>query len=225
IEVPAEFAAHDPGTDAAGERAESVAAPVGALRAGGGHEVRVGTASWTDPTMTAAGVFYPAEAKSAEDRLRFYASRFPVVEVDASYYAIPAVETAQLWVDRTPPGFLFDVKAHALMTGQPSEVKRLPKAIREELPEALAGKARIYGKDLPPELYDEVWSSFRRAIEPLREAGRLGAVFLQFPRWVFPSNESRELILDARRRLEVEVAAGFRNETWFNEKNAGRTLR
>ena len=220
----AEIAAHDPGPEAARERADRLAPAAEPIRVGG-NEVRLGTASWTDPTMTAAGVFYPPEAKTAEDRLRFYAGQFPVVEVDASYYAIPARETAELWVERTPAHFRFDVKAHALMTGQPSEVKRLPKAIREELPEELAAKARIYGKDLPPELYDEVWSSFGRAIEPLREAGRLGAVFLQFPRWVFPSNENRELILDARRRLGVEVAAEFRNASWFNEKNAERTLR
>ncbi|HEY8740613.1 MAG TPA: DUF72 domain-containing protein [Candidatus Dormibacteraeota bacterium] len=219
-----EFAAHDPGTDSAGIRAAALETTPATIRTGGG-EVRVGTASWTDPTMTAAGVFYPPEARNAEDRLRYYATQFPVVEVDASYYAIPAPETARLWVERTPTGFVFDIKAHALMTGQPSEVKRLPKAIREALPEELAAKARIYGKDLPAELYDEVWAGFGRAIEPLREAGRLGAVFLQFPRWVFPSNQNRELILDARRKLGVEVAAEFRNASWFNEKNAERTLR
>ena len=187
--------------------------------------MRVGTASWTDPTMTAAGVFYPPDARSAEDRLRFYAQQFPVVEVDASYYAIPAAGTAQLWVERTPPGFVFDIKAHALMTGQPSEVRRLPKPVRDELPASLAAKARIYGRELPPELQDEVWAGFGRAIEPLRKAGKLGAVLLQFPRWVFPSNESREAILEARRRLGAEVAAEFRHASWFNEKNAERTLR
>src|SRR6195256_1319056 len=185
-----DLAAHDPGTEVAGKRAgdlEPVASPI---HVSGGGEVRVGTASWTDPTMTAAGVFYPSEANPAEERLRYYASQFPIVEVDASYYAIPAAETARLWVERTPPGFLFDIKAHALMTGQPSEVKRLPKAIRESLPEELAAKPRVYGKALPAELYDEVWNPFGHAIEPLKEAGKLGAVFLQFPRWVFPSNES-----------------------------------
>ena len=225
MEQDAEIAAHDPGTDEAGARAAALEPTPDPIRVASDHEVRVGTASWTDPTMTAAGVFYPPEAKSAEERLRHYATRFPVVEVDASYYAIPAAETARLWVERTPAGFLFDIKAHALMTGQPAEVKRLPKPIREALPEELAGKVRIYGKDLPGELYDEVWNTFARAIEPLQEAGKLGAVFPQFPRWVFPSRESRELILDARRRLGVEVAAEFRNSSWFNEKNAERTLR
>jgi uncharacterized protein YecE (DUF72 family) len=224
-EQTADLAAHDPGVEVSAQRAAAVKPSPGPIRVSGGGEVRVGTASWTDPTMTAAGVFYPPEANTAEERLRYYASQFPLVEVDASYYAIPAAETARLWVERTPPDFVFDVKAHALMTGQPSEVKRLPKAIRESLPAEQAAKARIYGKDLPGELYDEVWATFSRAIEPLKEAGKLGAVFLQFPRWVFPSNESRELIVDARRRLGVEAAAEFRNASWFNEKNAERTLR
>jgi uncharacterized protein YecE (DUF72 family) len=223
-EQAADLAAHDPGVEVAALRAATIEPAPGPIPVPGGGEVRVGTASWTDPTMTASRVFYPPEANTAEERLRYYSSQFPVVEVDASYYAIPDAETAKLWVERTPPGFIFNIKAHALMTGQPSEVKRLPKAIRESLPADQAAKPRIYGKDLPAEVNDEVWASFSRAIEPLKESGKLGAVFLQFPRWVFPSNESRELILDARRRLGVEVAAEFRNASWFNQKNAERTL-
>ena len=84
--------------------------------------------------MTAPGVFYPRGADSAEERLRYYASRFRVVEVDSTYYALPSKRTAESWVERTPEGFVFDIKAHALMTGQPTELSRLPKAIKEELP-------------------------------------------------------------------------------------------
>jgi uncharacterized protein YecE (DUF72 family) len=162
---------------------------------------------------------------SADERLRYYSEQFPLVEVDATYYALPRREQAKLWVERTPEGFVFDIKAHALMTGQPTETKRLPKAIRDELPEELGAKTRIYGKDLPPELFDEAWKQFKEGIEPLREAGKLGAVFVQFPRWVFPSNESREQILDAKRRLDgIPLAVEFRHGSWFNEKNAERTL-
>ena len=99
--------------------------------------------------MTASGVFYPVGADNAEERLAYYASAFPVVEVDATYYALPAERTAQLWADRTPPDFTFDIKAHALMTGQGTETKRLPKAIREALPEELQAKTRIYAEGLP----------------------------------------------------------------------------
>jgi uncharacterized protein YecE (DUF72 family) len=218
--------AHDPGFDHAGTLAVPVAdAAAKPIHVGGGGEVRIGTASWTDPTMTAKGVFYPEGATTAEDRLRYYATRFPVVEVDATYYALPRAQQSELWVERTPEGFVMDVKAHALMTGQPSEVKRLPREIREALPEALKDKARIYGKDLPKELYDQVWATFKEGVEPLRQASKLGAVFLQFPRWVFPSHEARQRILDASARLgDIALTVEFRHGSWFNEKNADRTL-
>ncbi len=227
IETETRDRAHDPGPEEAARRA----APIDTLAAApieppGGGPIRVGTASWTDPTMTAPGVFYPAGADSAEERLIFYASRFPIVEVDATYYALPARRTAELWLERTPPDFTFDVKAHALMTGQPTEVKRLPKEIREELPPELHEKRRIYGKDLAPELYDAIWELFRDGIAPLHSAGKLGAVFLQFPRWVYPSNEAREAIADAKQRMgDVPIAVEFRHASWLNDKNAERTLR
>lgn len=216
---------HDPGW----EEAAALAAPIAdaaatPIRIDGG-EVRAGTASWTDPTMTAAGVFYPRDANSAEERLRFYAGKFSVVEVDATYYALPQKQMSQRWAERTPDHFVFDIKAYALMTGQPSETRRLPKSIREALPQELAGKSRIYAKDLPAELKDEVWSAFHHGIEPLAGAGKLGAVFLQFPRWVFPSNEARQHILEARERLRgYPIAVEFRHASWWNEKNAERTM-
>jgi uncharacterized protein YecE (DUF72 family) len=217
---------HDPGPELAGERGEEHAtAGRQPLRVADGT-VRIGTASWTDPTMTAAGVFYPPDASTAEDRLRYYADQFPIVEVDATYYALPNRRMGELWLERTPPEFTFDIKAHALMTGQPSEVKRLPKEIREELPLELVDRKRIYGKDLPAELYDAIWEQFLDALKPLHSAGKLGAIFLQYPRWFFPSNESRDAIVDARERLgDVGMAVEFRNGSWFNEKNAERTLR
>jgi uncharacterized protein YecE (DUF72 family) len=216
---------HDPGVEPAKKRSEEAGeAARSPLKLGKG-EARFGTASWTDPTMTAPGVFYPKGADSAEERLRYYASQFSVVEVDSTYYALPYKRVAETWVERTPKGFVFDVKAHALMTGQPTEVARLPKAIREELTSQLREKKRIYRKDLPAELLDAVYAQFREGIEPLLDAGKLGAIFVQFPKWVFPSNEARELILETRRRLDLPIAVEFRHGSWFNEKNAERTVR
>src|SRR4029079_7671676 len=218
---------NDPGSAVAAERVaalETVAAEP--LQVDHSGRVLVGTASWTDPTMTAAGVFYPSGADNAESRLQYYASTFPVVEVDATYYALPAERTSQLWVDRTPPDFTFDIKAHALMTGQGTETKRLPKAIREALPEDQQAKARIYAKDMPAELQDEVWRMFRDGLAPLAERNQLGSILLQYPKWVFPSNENRALIEEAAERLKVvTVAVEFRNGSWLNEKNVERTTR
>ncbi|MDQ3128410.1 MAG: DUF72 domain-containing protein [Chloroflexota bacterium] len=216
---------HDPGPDAASARVATLEQVAAVPIETAGSRVLVGTASWTDPTMTAAGVFYPKGADNAEERLAYYASSFPVVEVDATYYALPAERTAQLWAERTPPDFTFDIKAHALMTGQGTETRRLPKAIREALPAQLQEKTRIYAKDFPAELTDEVWRMFRSALAPLEERGQLGSILLQYPKWVFPSNENRASIEDAAARLKGwRVAVEFRNGSWLNDKNRDRTL-
>lgn len=73
--------------------------------------IRVGTASWTDPTLTKDSDWYPTRSMSAEGRLRYYASIFPVVEVDATYYHPPTRDLAALWIERTPQDFRFDIKA------------------------------------------------------------------------------------------------------------------
>lgn len=218
---------HDPGSDAAAERALTVErAAREPIVTRTGATIRVGTASWTDPTMTAPGVFYPRGADGAEERLTYYASTFPIVEIDATYYALPSARVAAAWVDRTPPDFVFDAKAHALMTGQPTETKRLPREIRTALPAELAARPRLYARDLPPELRDEIWRLYLAGLEPLRAAGQLGSVLLQFPKWFFPVGESRDVILEARERLgDIQSAVEFRSETWFNEKNRDRTLR
>jgi len=218
-------AAHDPGPDESAARGEAKAEAAREPLKIGKAQVRIGTASWTDPTMTAPGVFYPPDANTAEERLVYYANQFPIVEVDATYYALPARRTGELWLERTPPDFTFDIKAHALMTGQPSEVKRLPKDLREELPAEILDKRRVYARDLPDEIVDEIWERFVDGIAPLASSGKLGAVFLQYPRWFFPSNESRDEIVKARERLgDTPFAVELRHASWFNEKNAERTL-
>ena len=216
---------HDPGVEASRKRAEETGDVAHKpIRVGKG-EARFGTASWTDPTMTVPDVFYPKGISTAEERLRYYASQFSMVEVDATYYALPNKRTSESWVERTPRDFVFDIKAHALMTGQPTEAARLPKAIKEELPSELTEKKRIYRKDMPGELLDAVYTQFREALQPLIAADKLRAVFVQFPKWVFPSNEARELILETRQRLDLPIAVEFRHGSWFNEKNAERTIK
>ncbi len=53
-------------------------------------QILIGPVSWTDKTLVCCRRFYPKGCSSADDRLRFYASRFPLVEVDSSYYATPS---------------------------------------------------------------------------------------------------------------------------------------
>src|SRR5262249_61582145 len=116
--------------------------------------ILVGTASWTDKSLIDSGKFYPRDATSAEDRLRYYASEFPMVEVDSSYYAIPAPQTAQLWAERTPRNFTFNVKAFRALTGHQFQAKALPKDLQLAIG---AGAENLYYKDLPAELQTALW--------------------------------------------------------------------
>ena len=217
---------HDPGPGIATERAAAMSeAPTAALRTRSGHLVRIGTAGWTDPTLLPAGLFYPEGVDTPEARLRHYATRFPLVEIDSSYYGLPVRRNSALWAERTPDEFKFDIKAYALMTGHPSEVARFPKALREALPPSVASQKRVYPRDLPPDIYDEVWAIFRDAIDPLVSAGKLGSVLLQYPQWFVPNAAARNAILQARDRLEgVPYTIEFRNRKWFDPPLRERTL-
>jgi uncharacterized protein YecE (DUF72 family) len=221
LDAPGADARHDPGLAAARLRAGQL--PVRPAEAG--PRIRIGVAGWTDATLTAPGVFYPPGTVTAEDRLRYYAARFPMVEVDATYYALPTRGMAAAWAARTPPGFVFDVKAHGLMTGHAADVRRLPDWLRRDLPRALAGGGRVYGKDLPRELLDEVWRRFLAALDPLRAAGKLGGILLQFPRWFVPSRAAASALADARERLGGDIGAvEFRHRDWLTGRVAPRTL-
>lgn len=137
----------------------------------------VGTASWTDKTLIDCGRFYPPDCKTPEARLRYYASIFPLVEVDSSYYAIPTPMTAQQWALRTPDRFVFNVKAFRLFTGHFTETK----VMHKDLQQALGAGRKLYYKDVPEEIRAELWKRFAEALEPLRLAGKLGLVHFQFP--------------------------------------------
>ncbi|MBL7119441.1 MAG: DUF72 domain-containing protein [Dehalococcoidia bacterium] len=188
-------------------------------------EILIGTCSWTDPTLIQSGRFYPEWAKSAESRLKFYASQFPLVEVDSSYYALPGEKTSRLWVERTPERFTFDVKAFRLFTQHPTPAVALPKDIREALPASAREKARLYQRDMPADMTDELWSRFESALLPLDSAGKLGVVLFQFPPWFYPGDEQRHYILSCQERLpQYRIAVEFRHNSWVNDKNRERTM-
>ena len=183
--------------------------------------ILVGTASWTDKTLIASG-WYPASASDPEQRLRYYASRFPLVEVDATYYALPAEQTAAAWASRTPSGFTFNVKAFSLFTQHPTPVKALPLDLRSSVP---ADKSRVYLSGVDPAVVDQVWERFLAALEPLRSAGKLGAILLQFPPWFVIGRSRRDYILScAARAAPRRVCIEFRNKTWMSPENQEETL-
>src|ERR1043166_5864166 len=104
--------------------------------------IRVGICSWADPALIESGTFYPKKSMSAEARLRFYARHFDVVEVNASYYAIPDVLTVRRGAERPPRGFVFHVKAWSLMPGHPPRAQALPADLQALLPARARQSAR-----------------------------------------------------------------------------------
>jgi uncharacterized protein YecE (DUF72 family) len=206
-------------------------------------EILLGTAGWTDRSLIASG-WYPADANNPEKRLRFYARQFPLVEVDATYYALPAEQTARAWAERTPAGFTFNIKAFSLFTQHPTPVRALPADLREAAGQA--GKDRVYLKDVDPALAEQAWERFLAALEPLRAAGqdgagqpgagqpgpgqggagKLGAILLQFPPWFPISRANKDYILAcAQRAAPRRVCVEFRNHTWMTDDNQQETLR
>lgn len=187
--------------------------------------IQVGTASWTDKTLIDSKRFYPKGCTSAEDRLRHYASQFPMVEVDSSYYALPSARNAALWAERTPAGFCFNVKAFRVFTGHQTPARALPRDIAAALADHFARNRNVYYKDLPGPIRDDLWARFEHGMRPLAEAGKLTAVHFQFPPRVFPGREWHAHIEECAARLPgYQLATEFRQQSWFDAEHRGATL-
>lgn len=186
-------------------------------------EYRVGICSWTDPSLIKEGDFYPARSMSAEERLRYYATAFDTVEVDSVYYALPSARNAALWVARTPAGFLFNVKAYALMTGHHPRADSLPADLRAMLPLApkTTRRGEIDRSAFPPEALDRCFTLFRESLRPLAEANRLGYVLFQLAPWIRFSESALAYLATLSDRLPGwAVAVEFRDRSWIPDHAA-----
>ena len=144
--------------------------------------IYLGTCSWADHAP-----FYPKGLPSNQ-QISYYAQRFPMVEINSTFYRMMPRRNFELWADRTPPGFIFDVKPYRQMTW--------------------------HDRKAPP--VGENSKAFCDGLEPLRQAGKLGAVHFQFPPWFRHDPESLEYIKQARGlfgrdRFGVE----FRHRSWL----------
>jgi uncharacterized protein YecE (DUF72 family) len=181
--------------------------------------IKVGTASWTDKTLLASG-WYPDDVDTPERRLEYYASQFPLVEVDSTYYTPPNERNSGLWADRTPGGFTFNIKAFSLLTQHPTRVSALYKDLRPE-----TDATNVYLKDLEEPVVDQVWERFLGALEPLAGAGRLGCLLFQFPPWFGIARRNKHYILECKRRCEpYRMCVEFRNASWMSDENRAETI-
>jgi uncharacterized protein YecE (DUF72 family) len=181
--------------------------------------VRIGTCSFADEALTKS--WYPRGVRTGAARLAYYAERFDTVEVDSTYYSLPTAERTERWAAATPPGFVFHVKAFAPMTRHPVRLEQLPPDLRAGVEADERGRARR----VPREIRAEVFERFHAALEPLRAAGKLGGVLMQFPPYVVPRPESIADLGWAKEQLAGdEMLVEFRHASWLEDEQRGRTL-
>jgi uncharacterized protein YecE (DUF72 family) len=181
--------------------------------------IRVGVCSWADETLTK--VWYPKGISSGEERLRYYADRFDVVEANSTYYRLPDATTVEKWARRTPAGFTMHVKGFGVMTRHPVKVDQLPEDLRDVPTDA---RGRV---DRPPREYRaEVFRRFHDALEPLRSTGKLGGILMQFPPYIVSKPASLEYLEWAKEQLAGdEMLVEFRHGSWLDDDHRAQTLR
>jgi uncharacterized protein YecE (DUF72 family) len=181
--------------------------------------IRVGTCSWADEALSK--YWYPKGTPPGE-RLRYYSEHFDTVEVDSTYYRLPAREMVERWAARTPDGFVMHVKAFGVMTRHPVKVEQLPPDLRDEAPKDDRGRV-----DRPSrEFRGEIFRRFLEALEPLRASGKLGGLLFQFPPYVVPKEASYDYLAWAREQVGGdEMLVEFRHRSWYEEDQRDETLR
>jgi uncharacterized protein YecE (DUF72 family) len=181
--------------------------------------IRIGTCSWADESLTK--YFYPPGIKGAEERLRYYADRFDVVEANSTYYRLPDEHMVRHWAERTPEGFVMHVKAFGVMTRHPVKAEQLPPDLREAAP--LDERGRV---DRPPrEFRAEVFRRFHEALEPLRETRKLGGILMQLPPYIVFKASALEYLEWAKEQLGGdEMLVEFRHASWLDDENRRETL-
>jgi len=176
--------------------------------------------------------WYPREASSAEARLRYYAARYDTVEVDSTFYGLPQRRFAEQWVARTPPGFTFHVKAYGLMTRHEVDERSLHPDLRDYEYD-VTERGRVRGAE--PAMVERAFEIFAEELAPLREAGKMGGVLMQFPPYITALHRDRtrdsiRYIEWAQERLaeglpDSPILVEFRHPSWVTGPQREETMR
>jgi uncharacterized protein YecE (DUF72 family) len=179
--------------------------------------ILVGTSSWADPGFVKE--WYPPKLP-AKERLPWYAQRFELVELNSSFYAVPDRSTVHGWVEATPPGFTFDVKAHRALSRHSAQIESLPPDLRERA--ETAGRGRV---SLTPDLETALAERLIEETAPLVDAGKLGSYLLQLTPAFSPARHSLD---ELDRLVEVfrphRLAVELRNRNWVDDRRREATL-
>ena len=180
-------------------------------------KILVGTASWSDPGFVEH--WYPKKMPAGE-RLAWYAQHFEMVEVNSSFYSVPDPRLAERWCHSTPPGFVFDVKLHQLLSRHSTNLKLLPPALQKRA-EADA-KGRV---NLTPKTERAMIDEFLRPVEILRGHKKLGALLLQLSPGFSPRKHQLDELDDLLGGLaDYRIAIELRNRNWVESDRLEPTL-
>jgi uncharacterized protein YecE (DUF72 family) len=201
----------------------------------GSSDLRIGTSGWNYPSGkgTWNGIFYPRGRGRPKgfDELAFYAEHFNTVEVNSTFYGQPRAEVCRGWADRTPSDFEFAVKLYQKFT----HTRMFGERVATEVARNLRPQPKFAGTEVPSDLRPETIAElvrpndadldeFRRGIDPLASAGKLGALLAQFPPSFKDTPESQDYLADLLRRLaSYPVAVELRHRSWSDR--LGDTLR
>ncbi len=167
--------------------------------------------------------WYPPAVRTAADRLRYYATQFDTVEVDSTFYGLPTPDTARLWAERTPPGFVFHIKAFAMLTRHAVRPEQLPPPLRSAHDLQLDRQGRILHP--APDLRRQAFAFFSDALEPLRAEHKMGLVLLQFPPYFVANEANRDYIALCSDLLAPDrVAVEFRHSSWVEQAEIETTF-
>ena len=181
-----------------------------------------GSCGWAAKNQNLS-IYTSAEMSSGVARLPKYSEHFGCVEVDSSTYAIPSPDVVTRWVQNTPEGFTFLVKAFGGFCASSVAKASLPRDVRELLE---THSERVAYARMPEGAKDLLWAKFNESMEPITAAGRLGCVVFQFHLSQPPSDSLREHILECKARLKgAKMAIEFRNREWLTGDTGEETVR
>lgn len=179
--------------------------------------ILVGTASWTDPGFVEH--WYP-KGMPAVDRLSWYAEQFQMVEVNSTFYAVPAPRMVERWCRSTPDAFVFDVKLHQLLSRHSTAAKLLPPAVRRRAEIDAKGKVK-----LTPAIEEAMITEVLGPVKLLQEFGKLGALLLQMSPAFSPKlHQLQELETLLCAFKSYRIAIELRNRDWTHADRLKETL-
>ena len=191
--------------------------------------LKCGLIGFTDSSLISCGRFYPSSCKNGKEKLKHYASKFPIIEIDTSHYAIPAVRVIQDWIDATKQytGFKFHIKTFGMFTLKQMSYGNLPFHVKQSLQNNLSSSTfftrttTVTWDMLGTIAQDLLWNEFNEKILKLHHADLLGVVLFQFQLDFKPTDENRRWVEYCRSRIpkDIKMVVEFRSRTWFDENN------